>query len=294
MKPLLAGLLLMSTTALAAPMSWSELQAIPLPAPVAHTAYGTAPQQFGELRLPEGKPPAAGWPVAVLLHGGCWLNAYDYRYFTRLAAALAEQGVASWTLEYRRLGDAGGGWPGTFLDVASGTDHLRVLAKTQPLDLSRVVASGHSAGGHLALWLAARSTLPKVSELHSAKPLSLRGVVGLAPIADLASYRVGAPESCNASVDQLLGGTLEEQPQRYAQASPLARLPLGVSQWLLVGELDGIVPPAGVAAYATAARDAGDHVAVIVEPGSGHFEHAAPASALGQKAVAAIRAALGL
>ncbi len=282
------------TMTTAAPLTWPALQSLPLPAAGAKHSYGPAPEQFGELRLPKGKPPKAGWPVAVLVHGGCWLNQFDYRYFTHLAAALTEHGVATWTLEYRRIGDTDGGWPGSFLDVAQGTDHLALLAKRERLDVQRVVSAGHSAGGHLALWLAARQKLPKTSALAAQlPPLRLQGVVGLAAITDLHSYRIGAPGSCNSAVDQLMGGTPEQHPLRYAQASPLALLPLGLPQWLVAGALDPIVPLAGQSAYAQAARAAGDQVAVITEPDAGHFDLAAPTTAAGAAAVTAILQALG-
>lgn len=270
-------------------MKWSEVQALPMPAPVEKLAYGPAPQQFGELRLPAGKGP---FPVVVLVHGGCWLNAFDYTYISRLGAALTELGVATWTIEYRRIGDAGGGWPGTFVDVAQATDHLRTLAQQHPLDLKRVLTMGHSAGGHLALWLAARHKLPKDSSLYSPQALPIRGVIGLAAIADLRDYRRGSG-SCNASVDPLMGGTDVEQPARYAQASPLALLPLGVPQWLVQGALDPIVSADSVRTYAAAARKAGDPVEVLETPTAGHFEVSVPTASTYADVQRAVKAALG-
>jgi len=196
--------------------------------------------------------------------------------------------VATWTLEYRRLGDEGGGWPNTLLDVAKATDHLRLLAKTQPLDVQRVVSVGHSAGGQLALWLGARRQIAKTSELFLPEPLALKGVVGLAPITDLASYRIGKPDSCNASVDQLMGGSDTQQAARYAQASPLALLPLGVPQVLVQGGKDPIVPLAAVAAYAKAALAQGDTVQQRIEPALGHFDPAVPQTLLGAEAIKAV------
>src|SRR4051812_30037720 len=103
-------------------LTWSELGDMPLPGSRERITYGNRPQQFGELRLPKGDGP---FPVVVVIHGGCWQNAFDFVYMTRLAAWLTHHGVATWTIEYRRLGDEGGGWPGTFLDVATATDALR-------------------------------------------------------------------------------------------------------------------------------------------------------------------------
>ncbi len=290
-----SALLLLSTSVDAAPLTWKEISALPQPAAGERIAYGAALQQFGELRLPVR---AAGdtrkVPVAVLVHGGCWQAAYDYRYLNPLAAALAADGIASWTIEYRRLGDAGGGWPNTLLDVARATDHLRVIAKTHPIDTARVVSVGHSAGGQLALWLAARHKLPRHSALHAPRPLRLRGVVGLAAITDLAWYRVGKPESCNSAVDALLEGAPEQQRQRYAQASPRALLPLGVPQWFVQGGKDPIVSLESVADYVNAAALTPDEVTMSDDAELGHFDVAVPGNRLGDATRAAVRSLLGL
>ena len=270
-------------------MSWDEVQNLPMPAAGRRIAYGPELQQFGELRLPKGKGPFA---VVVLVHGGCWLDAYDYSYITRLADRIAQLGAATWTIEYRRLGDPGGGWPGTFLDVAKATDHLRELLRDYPLDLARVVTVGHSAGGQLALWLAARGKLPKDSALYTPRPLRIKGVIGLAAITDLHSYRVGAPGSCNASVDRLLGGTPQQQPRRYAETSPLALLPLTVPQWFIQGGRDPIVPAASVRKYVEAARKKRERVKLLVQPAAGHFETAVPDSVTWADLKAALTEAL--
>ncbi len=268
-------------SAAAAPLSWTQLQELPLPPPVPRIAYGSTPQQFGELRLPAGKGP---FPVVVLIHGGCWENEYDYVYITRLAAWLATQGLASWTIEFARIGDAGGAWPGSFTDVGSATDALREIAKTAPLDLSRVYSAGHSAGGQLALWLASRSRLPKDSALYVKNPLPIRGVLGLAAITDLDTYRIGPADSCHASVDRLLGGSPERFPLRYAETSPLRRLPLGVPQVFIQGDQDTIVDPASVRAYVEAANKAGDRARLLPLPSGGHFD-AAVATPLSEAAM---------
>lgn len=273
-------LLLCTCAAAAAPsktpmpktLSWSELESLPLPESGERIAYGSDAQQFGELRVPAGEGP---FPVVVLIHGGCWLADFDYRHATRVAAALVHEGYAVWTIEYRRLGN-GGGWPQTFLDVARAADHLQVLARERPLDLQRVITVGHSAGGQLALWLAGRHKLPRGSELYAPQPLAVRGVVGLAPITDLESYRIGPPDSCNASVDVLLGGSPQRRARRYAQTSPRALLPLGVPQWLVYGEHDRIVTPTSIGSYVHDALSRGDVVTPLAMPEAGHFELMAP------------------
>ncbi|MEW5927898.1 MAG: alpha/beta hydrolase [Gemmatimonadota bacterium] len=254
------------------PVTWDRIAAQPAPPAGERVAYGGAPQQFGELRLPDGPGPH---PVVVLLHGGCWQNEYDLGYVAAPAEALRRAGFATWTLEYRRIGDAGGAWTGTFQDVARGTDHLRELARTRPLDLGRVVLAGHSAGGHLALWLAARRNLPAGSPLRSADPLPVRGVVPLAGIADLRAYAAGAG-SCNAAVPQLMGGAPDAVSDRYAQANPPELLPLGVPVRLVQGDRDPIVPVAQAAAFEAAARAAGDDARVVLLEGAGHFDVVAP------------------
>lgn len=269
-------------------MTTAEAMSMPRPAPDRRIAYGPAPQQFGELRLPDGPGPH---PVAIVLHGGCWLSEYDLGYISGLAAALANAGVATWSLEYRRVGDDGGGWPGTFLDVGLGADHLRSLAADFGLDLGRVVTVGHSAGGHLALWLAARPGLAPGDELRGADPLPVAGVVALAGIADLAAY--AAPDGCGAAVAPLLGGPPDQVPDRVRRASPIELVPLGVPQHLVVGALDPIVPPVHVRRYAEAAAAAGDAVEVVVVPAAGHFEPTVPDHEAFAPVLAAVRAAVG-
>jgi acetyl esterase/lipase len=276
-------------TAGAAPLSWSQLQELPLPAPALSLPYGPEPQQFGELRLPAGRGP---FPVVIVIHGGCWLAEFDYRYITRLSAALTGLGYATWTIEFRRIGEAGGGWPNTLLDTAQAADALRKLAVGYPLDLSRVAALGHSSGAQLALWLAARHKLPADSPLYKPRPLSLAGVVGLEPITDLADYRRGPVDSCHASVDQLLGGGPDRQARRYVESSPSQLLPLGVPQWLIEGSRDGIVGPVSVLAYAATARSAGDTVTVRLVAGAGHFEAAVPQSPAWAAEIEALKAVL--
>jgi acetyl esterase/lipase len=271
-------------------LSWSELSKMPLPAAVPRVPYGSRPQQFGELRVPAG---AGLFPVFIVIHGGCWQAEFDLTYSTRLAAWLTQNGFATWTIEYRRLGDDGGGWPGTFLDVANAADALREIAKTKPLDVSHVYAAGHSAGGQLALWLASRKHLSKESELFIEHPIGIRGVLGLAAITDLYEYRKGPPQSCNASVEPLLGGTPDAVPNRYEQSSPLQRLPLGIPQVFIQGERDSIVTPASVRAYVDAAKHAGDSAELLAIPQIGHFETSVAIRATEEQLRAAIQIVSG-
>lgn len=256
------------------PFTWEQVSALPAPPAGQRIEYGDDSLAFGELRLPEGSGP---FPVAVVIHGGCWRSDYDYRHVLPLSAALTEKGIATWTLEYPRIGDAGGGWPGTFEHVARGTDHLRTLAQKFPLDLNRVVLVGHSAGGHLALWLAARRSLPRESPIFSSDPLPVRGVVGLAAISNLREYGKD-PGYCHESVALLLGGTPNQVPDRYAQASPIERFPIGVRVRLLHGTKDAVVPIEQSRSFATAAASQGDDARFVPIEGAGHFDLIAPSA----------------
>jgi len=208
-----------------------------------------------------------------------------------MGRALADAGLAVWNLEYRRVGHDGGGWPGTFLDVSRGVEHARTLAQSQPLDLDRVCLMGHSAGGQLALWLAARQRLPRGSELYLEDPLRVRGVVALAPATELRELQ--ARGVFDRVVDWLMGGSPAEVPDRYAAASPSDLLPLGVPQTLIVGRHDDFWGW-NANAYFAAAQAAGEpRVRLDIIDGAGHFEVIAPGSVAWPRVVAAARELLG-
>ena len=247
-----------------------------------------SPVQFGDLRLPAGEPPRDGHPVVVFVHGGGWLADWTKDYSERFVEALTKAGFATWDLEFRRMGNQGGGYPGTFLDVAAGTDHLRTLAERYPLDLSRVVAVGHSSGGHLALWLAGRRNLPVTSPLHAGHPLPLAGVVSLAGVNDLArSLALG-----NRTDTLKLSGVESrgDAEARFAETDPARLLPFGIPQALIVGSLDAEWRIAMTRAYAADVRAAGDNVTVEVPEGANHFDVVDAESPALEIALAAIRA----
>ena len=248
-------------------MSASDVVALPQSEPDHRLSYGNDPLQFGDLRLPEGEGP---FPVVIVIHGGCWLAEYDLGYMSAFADALTSAGVATWSIEYRRVGDEGGGWPGTFQDVADAADFLLEIALEHNLDLDQTAAVGHSAGGHLALWLAGRKWLDADDPLRGEGPLALNGVVSLAGIPDLAAY--AAPDGCGSAVSGLLGGEPGEVPDRLQRASPIVMVPLGVTQALVIGEHDPIVPKTQADSFVDAARQMGDSVAVTTILGAGHFE----------------------
>lgn len=264
-------------SALAQRLRPRDVDALPSRAADHRIAYGTDSLQFGDLRLPNGSPPH---PLVIVIHGGCWVSHFaSLQNTAALSDALRDAGVATWNVEYRRLDHPGGGWPGTMADVAAATDYVRTLAKRFPLDTTRVIGIGHSAGGHLALWLGARGRLTSGSPLYVAQPLRLNGVVALGGPGDLADFTTYAATICGSPViERLLGGTPATVPDRYAQASPRALLPLGTRQLLIVGADDGVMPERARSAYVDVARRAGDSVEAIVVPG-GHFEVIAPTSA---------------
>jgi len=255
-------------------MTATDALALPQPAADHRIAYGDNPLQFGELRLPDGDGP---FPIVIVIHGGCWLAEYDLGYISSLAEALTGAGVATWSIEYRRVGDDGGGWPGTFQDVADAADALQEMAPVYNLDLDRVAAVGHSAGGHLALWLAGRKWLDGGDPLRGEVPLPLNGVVALAGITDLAAY--ASPDGCGAAVEPLLGGTPTVVGDRYRRASPIDMVPFGITLTLVIGELDPIVPKIQATSFAEAALRTGDSVTVVEIPRAGHFELVNPSDA---------------
>jgi acetyl esterase/lipase len=232
--------------------------------------YGKAPQQFGDLRLPKG-PAGVAFPVVVVLHGGCWLAEYGHEYMGHLSADLTAGGVATWTLEYRRLGEEGGGWPGTFDDIADGIDHLRQLARDYPLDLGRVVVTGHSAGGHLALWAGGRGRLSTGSPLHRPNPLPLAGLVPIAGLTDLTLPGT----ACDAELPRIRGPL-----ESLTETSPRAMLPLGVPVTLIQGEADTAVPALQATSYATAAAAKGDRPQLVLLPDADHFVVVDPTSSV--------------
>ena len=239
-----------SLAAAAAAVS-QDILTLPPPKADARIPYGKDPLQFGELRLPAGPGPH---PLVIFIHGGFWRAAYNLDHAGHMCAALSKAGAATWSIEYRRIGDAGGGWPGTFDDVLHGAEHVVRIAPRYGLELGRLVAAGHSAGGQLALWLAAQ------------RAIDLRGVIPLAAVADL--RRAYALQLSNGVVKQFLGGSPEQIPQRYAATSPIELLPISVPQRMLHGTADNIVPFDMSEKFAKASQNA----KLVPLKGAGHFE----------------------
>jgi acetyl esterase/lipase len=227
----------------------------PPPAADARLAYGPEPLQFGDLRLPPGEAP----PLAIVIHGGYWKATYNLIHAGHLSRALTDHGIATWNVEYRGVGGPGGGWPAAGRDV----EQAIAFATELPVDRTRIVLVGHSAGGQLALWAGKRAQLP---------------VVALAPVSDVreSAQRTG-PDGAPARF---------MAPEQFAEGSPLELLPLGVPQIVIHGTADDGVPYEMSKRYVEAAS--GEAELVTLE-GTGHFELIDPLAPEFEHTVAAVK-----
>lgn len=256
-------------------MGWGDLTSLPRPVPSEVIRWGEGETDVVDLWLPEGAGPH---PVVVMVHGGCWQKSIaDRNLMDWMADGLRNQGWAVWNIEYRGVDEPGGGYPGTFLDVSAATDELAERAAEWNLDLSRVTGIGHSAGGHLILWLAARERLPEDSPLRVSDPLKFQGVVVSGGLADLeASRPVTQPGCLDAVYDQLVGPTSAERLDPLTDTSPARLLPVGTAFVSVNGSEDRIAPPMLGDALTRKAEAAGDSASLVVIPATGHVELVAP------------------
>jgi acetyl esterase/lipase len=250
--------------------------------------YGDLPDQVVDVRLPSGD---ALRPLVVVVHGGFWMAEFDRAHAGPQSVGLADAGYVVATVDYRRVGQRGGGWPGTFDDIAALTDAVPSLvaaAIPDRVDTSRTVLVGHSAGGHLAAWAAARHRLPKESPWRLAKPLDV-GVVSLAGVLDLElSERLGLGEH---AARQLLGGSPRRRRDRYALADPAALLPTGGRLVAVHGTRDETVPVELSRRYVDRARGSGDPAELVEIAGCGHFELIDPLSVAWPAVLSAVASA---
>jgi acetyl esterase/lipase len=232
----------------------NDILTLPPPPADARLPYGTDHNQFGELRLPQGRGP---FTVVMNIHGGYWRARYDLAHAGHLCAALTAKGLATWNLEYRRVGNEGGGWPGTFEDIARGYRFLPQIAKRYNLDTEKTLVMGHSAGAQLALCLAAHE--PNVKHV-----ISLAGVVDL--------QRAWEQHLSNDAVVEFLGGKPKDVPEHYRDADPLELSIKHATQWLIHGLADDMVPPDFSHNYAEQKKKVGEDVHLLEVSQAGHFE----------------------
>ena len=226
------------------------------PKPDKKITYGDDPLHFAELRLPKKSDASKLWPVVMNIHGGFWRSRYDLAHAGHLCAALTSAGFATYNIEYRRVGNAGGGWPGSFEDVRNAYAFLLQHGRGFHCDAKRVLVMGHSAGGQLALCLAG----------HEAR---LTGVISLAGVLDL--QQAYALHLSNDAVVEFLGGTPQQVPEHYREASPIT-LKVTANQAVIVGADDDVVPPEFSRKYAAQKKAAGEHVELAEIPNAGHFQ----------------------
>jgi acetyl esterase/lipase len=264
-----------------APMKLADYMALKGPVPNASFAYGSAPSQYAELFVPGGPGP---FPVAVLVHGGCWTKEFGgITQLRNLAGALAERGIASWNVEYRRVDEPGGGYPGTYQDMNAALAMLAQQAHRYPLDLNRLVAVGHSAGGQLVQWMAGRPRIPATSPLYSplfSQPdsLQVKNVVSLGGLADLRREQALIKSSCDREIGQLTGAPSDKRPDVFADTNAGDLLPNGSRTILVTGELDRVSPPRVARDFAARAQAAGDAAEVVILPGASHYDEVAASS----------------
>ena len=291
----LAALVALTLPAMAAapfvPLTWADLVKRPRPKPDATIAYGPDQMQKVDLWRPAGKGP---FPVVLMVHGGCWTTGIaDRSLMDWIAADLRADGIAVWNIDYRGVDRAGGGYPGTFQDTAAAADLLATEAATYALDTRHVVAVGHSAGGHLALWLAGRRNIAPGSILYGAHPIRLHHVVILGGLPDLEATATSPDNGCGTDVvAKLVGPPTPTHRDVYADTSVPRLLPLRVRQSLVNGREDRIIPYRLATGYVAQATKAGDHVVLHTVPDTGHVELVAPETAAWAEAKRLIRRAL--
>jgi len=255
-------------------VNWRDL----LDAEITHSyeriQVGADSLQFADLWLPEEPGPH---PVVVLIHGGCWLGMYPGVALTHpMAEALSVEGFAVWNIEYRRLGQDGGGYPGTFTDVADAADYLTVISEEYNLDLSDVIAAGHSAGGHLATWLAARENIDPGSDLYDENPLPISKVISLAGISDLEYYAQFGSSPCGDQTVEKLVLLDERADAAYSDTSPVNLLPFSAEHYEVVAAFDRPVPPFIGRRFSMKVTESGGASELILQSEAGHYEMIAP------------------
>ncbi len=255
-------------------MSAEDILALPPPPPDRREAYGGDPNQFVEVHLPAGRGPH---PILMNVHGGFWRAKYDLGHAGHLCHALRNAGIAAFNVEYRRVGNAGGGWPGTFADVRSAYRYIRQEAARFHANVERLVVMGHSAGGQLALCLAAHEP-------------SLTRVISLAGVVDLQT--AFALHLSHDAVVEFLGGTPNEVPEHYREADPMELRISPAHQWLIQGSDDDTIPAEFAREYTRTKKKNGENVELVEIPRCGHFDLINPNAAAFKQVTATVLAAI--
>lgn len=259
-------------------LTWNDLLSQERPSPTASITLGEGETDIVDLWLPETPGPH---PVVLMVHGGCWQKSIADRTLMNYAAEdLRQRGLAVWNIEYRGVDEDGGGYPGTYLDVAQAADAMRDYASEYDLDLSRVAGMGHSAGGHLVTWLATRSALPSESPIASDTPLTMVGVVNSGGLADLeVSVDVTQFGCLGAIIDDLTGASSEYRNNVFSDTSPAELLPVPIEFVSVSGAMDGISPPGLAEDIAAKDQAAGGNGRAVIVPGNNHVDLVAPGTA---------------
>ncbi len=278
-------------------MGWGDLTSRPLPKPTIESEFGIGETDLMDIWMPDGYERSEGpFPVVLMIHGGCWQKSIaDRKLMNYAAKALADEGMAVINIEYRGVDETGGGYPGTFTDVARAAAFIPKLAEEMNLDMKRVAGFGHSAGGHLITWLAGLQNLPKDNALRAAEPLPMVGVINSGGLADLEASEPQTLKSCLADIkDKLTGPATQARPDPLADTSSDHLLPSGGLVYSVNGERDKIAPPNLGEAFTRKARAAGDKAEVFVIPNEGHVELIAPGTAAFDKQIELLKSMLGI
>ncbi len=284
---------LASSARAADPVDLSAYVALPRPAPTLEMRYGDAPAQAIDVFLPDGPGPH---PVAVFIHGGCWMNlpGAGREQLRHLGPELARRGIAVWSIGYRRADEAGGGYPGTFQDVARAMDRLPDEAARNDLDLKRTVLVGHSAGGHLALWASARRQLPTSSPLHAPEPFVPAQVISLGGVGDLESFAKLVPVLCGPGIiERLTNAKPDGSGAAYGEVSPAKMASPDSRAVMISGILDRLVPPYVAYDFVRAVTGKSKTPPELVNiAGAGHFDLVTPGTSAWREVRSRIEAAL--
>jgi acetyl esterase/lipase len=252
--------------------------------------YGPDPNQFAELRFPKGQGP---FPLLLMIHGGFWQSAYDLKHTGPLCSDLTGRGIVTCNIEYRRIGDPGGGWPGTFQDISLASYRIPEILSSDPrVDMTRSTVMGHSAGAHLALWLVSQHKISKIPPLHETRKSPIVNAISLAGVLDLRTawkQKLG-----HGIVTRLMDGPPDQHPDRYDAGSPIELLPNGARQALIHGAADNTVPVSQSEQFARKAAESGDECSLVKLEDTGHFELIDPESDAWSSVLTAVEAVLDL